>query len=146
MKAMPRLVPVERRSRVRFPIELRVRYRTLGRGVPCAGEGWVVNMNRDGVLVSSPQEVSLGARMELSIEWPSLLHGRIPLRFVTVGTVVRRDASNFALTLARYHFRTAKKKVTAIDARVDAHVDTHADTHVDTHVDTRGAGVPARMR
>jgi hypothetical protein len=54
--------------------------------------------------------------VELNIEWPSLLHGRVPLRFVTVGQVVRSDASSFAVMLARYQFRTAKKKVTPIDA------------------------------
>jgi hypothetical protein len=116
----PHPLSIERRSRIRFPLQLRVSYRTLGRGVPCVGEGWVVNMNRGGVLISSEHEVGIGARMELSIEWPSLLYGKVPLRFVTVGTVVRRDASNFALTLARYQFRTAKKKVTAIDSHGDS--------------------------
>jgi hypothetical protein len=54
--------------------------------------------------------------MKLSIEWPSLLYGRVPLRFVTVGKVVRCDASSFAVTVVRYEFRTAKRKVTSIDA------------------------------
>jgi hypothetical protein len=107
---------VERRSRIRFPLQLPVSYRTLERGSACSGEGWVVNMNRGGVLVSSRHETSVGARVELSIEWPSLLYGRVPLRFVTVGTVVRCDASNFAVTLVRHQFRTAKKKVTSIDS------------------------------
>jgi hypothetical protein len=108
--------PMERRSKVRFPLELRVSYRTIGRRSPCSGEGWVVNMNRGGVLVSAEHEVDVGARMELSIEWPSLLHGRVPLRFVTVGAVVRCDASSFAVMLVRHQFRTAKRNVTAIDA------------------------------
>jgi len=75
-----------------------------------------VNMNRCGVLVSAKHDVEVGTRMELSIEWPSLLYGRVPLRFVTVGEVVRCDASSFAVELARYQFRTAKKKVTSIDS------------------------------
>ena len=114
---------VERRTKVRFPLELRVSYRTLGkRGTPCAGEGRVVNMSRDGVLVSSRHEVDVGKRMELSIEWPFLLHGQVPLRFVTVGEVVRCDASSFAATLIRqYQFRTAKTKVTSIDALGSVH-------------------------
>jgi hypothetical protein len=111
---------VERRSKVRFPLELRVSYRTLGRGPHHAGEGWVVNMNRGGVLVSSQHEIGVGERMELNIEWPSLLYGRVPLRFVTVGKVVRCDASSFAVTLVRYEFRTAKKKVTSIDSHGDS--------------------------
>ena len=105
---------VERRSKVRFPLQLPVSYRTLERESTCSGEGWVVNMNRGGVLVSSQQEISVGTRMELSIEWPSPLYGRVPLRFVTVGKVVRCDASSFAVKLVRYQFRTAKTKVTSM--------------------------------
>ena len=108
--------PIERRSKVRFPLELRVRYRTLGGGTSSAGEGWVVNMSRGGILVSSQHEIGVGVRMELSVEWPSLLYGRVPLRFVTEGDVVRCDASSFAVMLARYQFRTAKRKVTSIDS------------------------------
>lgn len=118
--AVSHLLLIERRSKVRFPLELRVNYRTLGRESPCAGEGWVVNMNKSGVLVSSKHELGVGTRLELSIEWPSLLYGRVPLRFVTVGTIVRCDASSFAVTLARYQFRTAKKKVISIDSHGDS--------------------------
>jgi hypothetical protein len=125
--AFSNFLSVERRSKVRFPLELRVRYRTLGREPHHAGEGWVVNMNRVGVLVSSQHEISVGERMELNIEWPSLLYGRVPLRFVTVGKVVRCDASSFAVTLVRYEFRTAKKKVTSIDSPGDSHGDSHGD-------------------
>jgi hypothetical protein len=73
-------------------------------------------MNKSGVLVSAQHQIAVGARMELRIEWPSLLYGRVPLRFVTVGEVVRCDASSFALMVTRYQFRTAKRKVTSIDA------------------------------
>jgi hypothetical protein len=59
--------------------------------------------------------------MELSIEWPPLLHGRVPLRFVTVGEVVRCDASSFAVMLERHQFRTAKRKVTSIAEHAVAH-------------------------
>jgi PilZ domain len=111
-----RMFSTERRSKVRFPLQLRASYRTLERGNSSAGEGWVVNMSRGGVLLSSRHEIGVGAPVELSIEWPSLLHGRVPLRFVTVGKVVRCDTSSFAILLSRYQFRTAKKKVTSIDA------------------------------
>jgi hypothetical protein len=107
---------LERRSKVRFPLELRLSYRTLGRGSRCSGEGWVVNMNKSGVLVSGQHQIDVGTRMELRIEWPSLLHGRVPLRFVTVGEVVRCEASCFALMLTGYQFRTAKRNVTSIDS------------------------------
>jgi hypothetical protein len=114
VETFPPPAVTERRSRVRFPFELRVRYRTLGRGNPFAGVGWVVNMSSDGVLVGHQHEMRAGVRTELTIEWPSLLDGRVPLQLVTVGTVVRCEASRFAVALGRYQFRTKKRTVVPI--------------------------------
>ena len=100
---------LERRSKVRFPLELKVRYRSLARRCPAVGTGVVMNMSRSGVLVSSEHGISEGVQVELSIEWPSLLDGRVPLQVVTVGRVVRCEPSSFAVVLARYQFRTTKK-------------------------------------
>jgi PilZ domain len=107
---------IERRATFRFPLALRVRFRTRMPASPYSGEGWVWNISRGGILVSSEHEIGVGTEVELNIEWPSLLYGRIPLRFVAVGEVVRCDVSSFAVVLARYQFRTAKKKATPIDA------------------------------
>src|ERR1035438_6450875 len=63
-------VSIERRSRVRFPLELHVRYRTLGRGCSFTGAGLVVNMSSTGVLIASQHEIDAGTRLELNIEWP----------------------------------------------------------------------------
>jgi hypothetical protein len=101
---------VERRSKARFPLVMRVCYRTFEQGFPRSGGGWVVSMSRSAVLVSANHEVNVGVRMELSIEWPALFHGRVPLRFVTAGEVVRCNASSFAVKLVGYQFRTAKRK------------------------------------
>ena len=107
----------DRRSRLRFPVEMRVCYRTFEQGIPRSAEGWVVNMSRSSVLVSGKHIVNIGNRVELNIEWPSLLHGRVPLRFVAAGEVVRCDASSFAVKLVGHQFRTAKRKITPIAAR-----------------------------
>jgi hypothetical protein len=69
----------------------------------------VKNMSRSGVLVSCEHEISPGVRIELSIEWPSLLDGRVPLKVVTMGKVVRCEESSFAVVVAQYQFRTTKK-------------------------------------
>ena len=103
---------LERRSKVRFPLELGVRYRSLARRRPARGAGLVMNMSRSGVLVSARHEmrdIREGMRVELNIEWPSLLDGRVPLQVVTVGRVVRCESASFAVELTRYQFRTTKK-------------------------------------
>lgn len=108
-RAFPQFCEVERRSKIRFPLVMRVCYRTFEQGSPRSGAGWVVNMSRRAVLVSANHEFKVGKRMELNIEWPSLLHGEVPLRFVTGGEVVRCDASSFVVKLVGYQFRTAKR-------------------------------------
>jgi hypothetical protein len=115
MEAILRLVPIDRRSKVRFPLELPVRYRTLGREGPFAGVGSVVNLSSGGVLVAHQHEIRAGARMELNIEWPFLLNGQVPLQLVLLGRVVRCETSSFAVELGRYHFRTARRTVIPID-------------------------------
>lgn len=97
---------IERRSKIRFPLELPVRYRTLTRGRALAGEGRVVNVSSAGVLVACRHQMEAGARMELDVEWPSLLDGRVPLQLVLVGQVVRCEASTLAVVLDRHQFRT----------------------------------------
>ena len=98
---------VERRSRLRFPFELRVRFRTLGQSYPVAGIGWVVNISSGGVLVAYQHEIGAGTQVELNIDWPTRLDGRVPLHLVAVGTVVRSELFSFAVDLERYHFRIA---------------------------------------
>ena len=107
---------IERRSRVRFPLELPVSYRTLDRQCHRAGRGLVMNMSSGGVLVASSHEINAGRGLELSIEWPFLLDGKVPLLLVASGRVVRCGTSSFALSLTRHQFRTTKKRIEARDA------------------------------
>jgi hypothetical protein len=104
-------VPAERRLRFRYPLDLSVRFRSLAGKSPFAGGGRAVNVSSGGVLVISqhvvsPHEIGVGTRMEMSIEWPLMLDGRIPLQLFAVGRVLRRGASHFAATFVRYEFRT----------------------------------------
>jgi hypothetical protein len=107
---------IERRSRLRFSLELKVQYRTRGRSNIFGGTGSVVNISSDSVLVAGQHQIRPGTRVDLSIEWPFLLEGRIPLHLVTSGKVVRSGTSGFAVVLAGYQFRTKRKTVVAIDA------------------------------
>jgi hypothetical protein len=97
---------MERRTRVRFPLELRVRFRTLGKTYPVAGIGRVVNMSSGGVLVAFGHEMSAGTPVELSIEWPAALGGRLTQRLVALGKVVRCQTGSFAVGLERHYFKT----------------------------------------
>jgi len=60
--------------------------------------------------VASEHQITVGALVEMSIEWPSMIDGRIPLQLVAVGRILRREeccgTSRFAATFERYEFRT----------------------------------------
>ena len=71
----------------------------------------VMNMSSGGVLVAAAHEFRAGTGLEISIEWPFLLDGRIPLQLVASGKVVRSETTSFALLLTRHQFRTTKKRI-----------------------------------
>jgi hypothetical protein len=106
-------VPAERRSKCRYPLDLGVRFRPCFEKAPFSSSGRTINLSSGGILVASQHlvsqcEISVGTRIEMSIEWPVLLDGRIPLQFVAVGRVVRRGPFVFAVAFERHQFRTVK--------------------------------------
>jgi hypothetical protein len=101
-------IAVERRSRVRYLVELSVRFRAVSQTSPFVGAGRVVNASRGGVWVVSQDKIRLGAQVEMTLEWPFLLDGQIPLQLFATGRILRREASGFAATIDRYEFRTRK--------------------------------------
>jgi hypothetical protein len=108
-----RPVQAERRATVRFPLDLRVRFRSIS-GSVFSGTGRAINMSSGGVLVVCPHivsqlEISVGVLLEMKIEWPLLLDGRIPLQLFAAGWVVRRRPFDFAASFERYQFRTMKR-------------------------------------
>jgi hypothetical protein len=110
-------IPAERRSKFRYPLDLGVRFRSVSEKFPFSGAGRAINVSSGGILVLSKQvsqhEIRLGIRLEMSIEWPSLLEGRIPLQLLAVGRILRRGTSSFAASFVRYEFRTMAFKPTA---------------------------------
>ena len=106
MEASHNKTVIERRSKARYPVKLTVRYRTVGRAQHVNGVGHTVNMSSGGLLVYAEHEVSAGSRLEVNVEWPLLLDGAVPLKFVAHGKVVRCGGSMFAISFAQYQFRT----------------------------------------
>ena len=108
-------LPEERRLKFRYPLDLSVRFRCHS-GSRFCGAGRAVNVSSGGLLMVFRQivpqgEIIVGARVDLSIEWPSLLNGTTPLQLCAVGRVVRQKASGFAASFERYQFRTAGNSV-----------------------------------
>jgi hypothetical protein len=103
------LIAAERRSKVRYPLVLNVRYRILGRRLQL-GVGQAVNLSSGGALVRSRHELVVGKELEIQIEWPSHLDGCIPLQLVAIASVVRCGPSSFAVRFHRHQFRTQRSQ------------------------------------
>ncbi len=109
MIASDQAITDERRSKIRYPLDLSIRFRfrsTSG----FSGVGRTINLSSSGILVFYQRialdETSVGAGVKMSIEWPSLLHDRIPLQLFAVGRIVRSGVSTFAARFDRHQFRT----------------------------------------
>ena len=102
------LAPVaERRSKVRFPIELDVRFMPSKTGAYNTGR--TVNISSSGLLIRSASVVGHGTALHIMIQWPYTLDGKIPLQLVATGVVVRSTPSWFAVVVRSYQFRTMKQ-------------------------------------
>jgi hypothetical protein len=65
-------------------------------------------MSSGGILVVSQHAIVVGELVELRIEWPLLLDGRIPLQLIATGRVLRGGTSHFAAAFERHEFRTLR--------------------------------------
>jgi len=106
-------IAAERRVKVRYPLDLSVRFRYAHAGSLFAGAGLTVNLSSGGALVASKHRIHVGALVEMSMEWPSLLDGRVSLQLIAVGRVVRKEPSFFAVSFERHEFRTMRSDSTA---------------------------------
>lgn len=96
----------ERREKFRYPLDLSVRFRAPRARSDFSGLGVVVNLSSSGILVISGHDLSVGALVEMSIDWPALLEGRIPLQLFATGRVLRSETTGFAASFERHEFRT----------------------------------------
>jgi len=107
----------ERRSRVRFPLHVHLRYRSRGSSDSAEGAGKSVNISSYGVLFVAEHELALGDRLELALDWPAPLEGVIPLRLCMVGSIVRVDGFRAAVKIDHHEFRTFRRQGTSEASR-----------------------------
>jgi hypothetical protein len=69
-------------------------------------------MSSSGLLISSKQApVRAGARLQVIVDWPALLHGSTPLQLIAVCRVTRRLPAEFAVEFDQYQFKTKKREL-----------------------------------
>jgi hypothetical protein len=100
----------EHRAKSRYPLQLNVRYQTLGLVRPVGGVGQTLNVSSSGVFITCDSNIREGTSVRVMIEWPSLLNGTTPLQLITIGIVVRCENSGIAVAFEGYQFRTAGRR------------------------------------
>ena len=97
----------ERRSGVRFPIRMNLRYRMLHKGLETPSEisGCVLDISSTGILFTPGLNHREGAVVSLSIDWPVLYDDGFPISFSVLGSIVRSDHRGTAVRILRHGFR-----------------------------------------
>jgi c-di-GMP-binding flagellar brake protein YcgR len=99
----------DRRSSFRVPVELEVRYSVVGHRRPVEnGSGRTIDMSSSGLSFTADRPLSIGQRVDMSIDWPVLLDGGIQLQIVASGVVVRTTGAVTEIRIERHDFRTRR--------------------------------------
>jgi hypothetical protein len=99
----------ERRASVRYPVDLEVRYSVEGRGEPVeTGSGRTIDLSSSGLSFSTGGPLSIGQKLDVSIDWPVALDRGLQLQVLVSGVVVRISGALIALRIERHEFRTRR--------------------------------------
>jgi hypothetical protein len=103
-----------RRSKVRYPISLPVKFNVNSNHVRSTGFGTLVDISSKGVALRAEGDFQPSMKVSASIGWPAMLGDECALQLCFDGHVVRVDGSLVAIRIDRYDFRTvAKVKTTS---------------------------------
>ena len=104
---VPKDTKIERRGSVRFPLTLDVRYSVLHRNGPVeTGSGKLVDVSSSGLRFTGEAPVTPGLKLDVAINWPVLLDGRIQLQLTVSGVAVRSYGSEISMRIQQHDFRT----------------------------------------
>jgi hypothetical protein len=95
-----------RRSHNRYPLDLRIRCRTLRSDRFVFGK--ISDISSRGVRFSSSELLPPGTKVEISIDWPVLLHGACPLQLKGQGRVIRSDHHGTAIEFGCHQLFTRR--------------------------------------
>lgn len=103
--------PDDRRRRRRIPLSTSVHYQIIGDGDPGpAGTGRTINISSCGILFTTSQELKLGDRIAVFVDWPVKRGPRQRIELATLARVARRDKEAAAVEILQFDFRKVASK------------------------------------
>jgi PilZ domain len=104
---LPKEPGPDRRASVRFPLSLDLRYSVWHTRAPVeTGSGQIIDLSRSGLRFAAPGPLEPGLKLDVAINWPVLLDGRVQLQLILTGVVVWSSGTQIALRIQRHDFRT----------------------------------------
>ena len=98
--------PAERRSHRRFALQTPLRYREANGPLNAAWKnGSMLNMSATGIFIEVADSLMVGTKLELSMEWTGLYHGRQTMRLFLIASVLRTGLQGVALRILGHRFR-----------------------------------------
>jgi c-di-GMP-binding flagellar brake protein YcgR len=101
----------ERRVKTRYDLALELSYCVLG-GTRSgeAGRGRTIDVSSAALRFAAERPLGNGLGMEIVVDWPTLLDGRVPLQLIATGLVVRTHGTDTVVKIERYVFKTRKAR------------------------------------
>ena len=100
---------VERRAKIRFPVEGKVVFRAHKRwGPTISGTGESINFSSRGLLFATSEPLEVGMRIDLAMNWGAALGAACRLKLVVSGRIVRVKDGRAAVKIDHYEHRTRK--------------------------------------
>jgi c-di-GMP-binding flagellar brake protein YcgR len=106
-----------RRSKVRYPISLPVKFTVRSKKDQKTGFGTLIDISSKAVAIRAEGGLQPGMKVSASIGWPAMLGNECALQLCFDGHVVRVDGSLVAVSIDRYDFRTAANERLRISTR-----------------------------
>jgi hypothetical protein len=97
----------ERRTRARYALALELSYAVLDlirHGE--TGTGMTIDISSSALRFMAARPLTVGRQLEVSVRWPLLLHGAIPLQLVATGVVIRTSGRETVMQLEKHAFKT----------------------------------------
>ena len=66
----------------------------------------MLNMSASGILIGASEQLLPGSRLDLLVDWPGFFHGKVQVRLLILGEVVRCEDANIALRILRHEFQS----------------------------------------
>lgn len=98
----------DRRQDRRYQLRLELKWKLIRRRrVLDAGIGYTLDLSSGGIMFDAGRTLPEGLNVELSLNWPVLLHNVAPMQLVIFGRIKRASGRHTAIQTVQHEFRTA---------------------------------------